>query len=297
MKKTDIEIFEVLKEQVAKTFLKENTALSTDISEWKGNDIIKFQEDLLVKVKGRVSEKWFYNYFRNDIQKLPRIDMLDLLSEYVEEESWSSFKKKHSKNKRSFNNKWIVLVVLIPLSIIIFLKYVNFSTEVEFCFVDENAQTITDQLKITVKKNKETEKVLHTNSDGCVYFKLSDKEITMNIESPYHKKKKVYRKFNDSKYKETISLETDIYSLMLRHYSNSKTSDWKLRKQKLDKLIADDAIIYQRWFGKQKGVELYSKEDFILQLTVPTSMLRNLEILETVFDNGEIKKLGFKINK
>ena len=54
-----------------------------------------FQEDLFQEVKGKVSEKWFYTYFKNDAPKLPRIDMLNLLSSYVGFENWYAFKSAH----------------------------------------------------------------------------------------------------------------------------------------------------------------------------------------------------------
>lgn len=293
----DLKIFELLKQKVSQTFLKENTVLSTDITQWKGDDIIKFQEDLLHKVKGRVSEKWFYNYFRNDLQKLPRIDMLNLLSEYVGEKSWADFKAKHAKEKKQLNFKKLSLMGIIPLLIFGFLYFKNNVKTVQFCFIDENSEIITDILTVTIKLENETDKILKTTIDNCIEFNTKNDIVEITIESPYHKIKTFKRQINESKYKENIVLETDIYALMLRHYSNSKTNDWKLRKEKLNNIIIDDALIYQRFYGDQKGVEIYSKEDFIFQLTVPTSLLKHLEILETEFENGKIKKLGFIITQ
>lgn len=297
MNLSDIKIFELLKQDVAKTFLKDNTALSTDITQWKGDDIIKFQDDLLQKVKGRVSEKWFYNYFRNDIQKLPRIDMLNLLTEYVGEKSWANFKAKHTNKKKQVGYKKLSLLSIILLFIFGFFYFKNSTKTVIFCFVNENSEVITDILNVTIKMDNETDKIIKTTADNCVEFISKNDVINISIESPYHKLKTFKRTINSKNYKEEIVLETDIYALMLRHYSNSKTSNWKLRIEKLQNLIADDAVIYQQFFGNKKGVELFNKKDFIFQLTVPTSLLKNLEILETEFNNGKIQKLGFKINK
>lgn len=86
--------FNLLKKEVALVLLKDHS-VSTSIEEWKGEEIVLFQEDLFNKLKTKVSEKWFYSYFKNHPDKLPRIDMLNLLSNYVGSSNWGTFKVKH----------------------------------------------------------------------------------------------------------------------------------------------------------------------------------------------------------
>ncbi|MCJ8152486.1 hypothetical protein MKJ01_01760 [Chryseobacterium sp. SSA4.19] len=95
---TDLDLlhFEQLKKDVQAQYLKEHTPSYDDISKWKGIDIIYFQEDLRKKAKGNISEKSFYTYFKSSpVTKLPRIDMLNLLSIYAGYDSWYEFKKQH----------------------------------------------------------------------------------------------------------------------------------------------------------------------------------------------------------
>lgn len=95
---TDLELlhFEQLKKDVQAQYLKDHSPSYDEISKWKGIDIIYFQEDLRKKAKGNISEKSFYTYFKSSpVTKLPRIDMLNLLSIYVGYSSWYEFKKKH----------------------------------------------------------------------------------------------------------------------------------------------------------------------------------------------------------
>ena len=95
---TDLDLlhFEQLKKDVQAQYLKEHAPSYDDISKWKGIDIIYFQEDLRKKAKGNISEKSFYTYFKNSpVTKLPRIDMLTLLSVYAGYTSWFDFKKQH----------------------------------------------------------------------------------------------------------------------------------------------------------------------------------------------------------
>lgn len=95
---SDLELlhFEQLKNEVQTHYLENHTPSFDDISKWKGIDIIYFQEDLRKKAKGNISEKSFYTYFKTSpVTKLPRIDMLNILSIYAGYVSWYDFKKNH----------------------------------------------------------------------------------------------------------------------------------------------------------------------------------------------------------
>jgi hypothetical protein len=96
---TDLELlhFEQLKSEVQAKYLENHTPSYDEISKWKGIDIIYFQEDLRKNAKGNISEKSFYTYFKTSpTAKLPRIDMLNILSIYAGYISWYDFKKNHA---------------------------------------------------------------------------------------------------------------------------------------------------------------------------------------------------------
>lgn len=96
MSDLDLLHFEQLKNEVQTQYLANHTPSFDEISKWKGIDIIYFQEDLRKIAKGNMSEKSFYTYFKNTpITKLPRIDMLNILSIYAGYVSWYDFKKNH----------------------------------------------------------------------------------------------------------------------------------------------------------------------------------------------------------
>lgn len=96
MSDLDLLHFEQLKTEVQTQYLVNHTPSFDNISKWKGIDIIYFQEDLRKKAKGNISEKSFYTYFKNSpVTKLPRIDMLNILSVYAGYVSWYDFKKNH----------------------------------------------------------------------------------------------------------------------------------------------------------------------------------------------------------
>ncbi len=96
MQNLEILHFEQLKNEIQEQYLHDHTPSQDDISKWKGIDIIYFQEDLRKKAKGNISEKTFYTYFKTSpVAKLPRIDMLNILSIYAGYTSWYDFKKNH----------------------------------------------------------------------------------------------------------------------------------------------------------------------------------------------------------
>lgn len=96
MKDLELLHFEQLKNEVQAQYLKNHTPSNEEISKWKGIDIIYFQEDLRKYAKGNISEKTFYTYFKTSpVLKLPRIDMLNILSVYAGYASWYDFKKNH----------------------------------------------------------------------------------------------------------------------------------------------------------------------------------------------------------
>jgi hypothetical protein len=52
-------LFTLLRKGIVATMKQSYPGMNPEISEWKGQEITDFQEDLLVKVNGRLSEKWF----------------------------------------------------------------------------------------------------------------------------------------------------------------------------------------------------------------------------------------------
>ncbi len=297
MNKNNHILFEQLKKEVAQTFLKHHTALSQDYRLWKGADIVRFQEDLLYKVKGRVSEKWFYTYFKNNPDKLPRIDILNLLSEYAGYDSWADFKtqKQSGKSKKQYfglKRHWLAIIGLVFLFVgLSFLWPAKQSKEVRFCFNQQSF--VGEKLKVIWLLPDESEKVLPVNNH-CVRFQTVLDTIRLKIQSPYYVDKIIKRQINTSHYKEQIDLQPDLIALLLRHYSNSDTAQWQKRRRWLQQIIAGDAMIFQQ-LNNNTGVELYDKDDFIDQLCIPTGWLKHMEILEIAYKNNQVIKLRFRI--
>lgn len=79
---------------------------------------------------------------------------------------------------------------------------------------------------------------------------------------------------------------------MLHYYTNGNIKDWQKRKKELENLIDNKATIYQV-FSNNMGIEIYTKEDFINKLLIPTSSLKNIRILKKEYKDRKIVTLKF----
>ena len=294
MNESDIYYFNLLKKEVATTFLKNYTA-SNIIKDWKGEDITAFQEDLFAKVKGRVSEKWFYTYFKNTTEKLPRIDMLNLLSNYIGLKNWNAFKAKNSVElKKSSGKKYYKILFAIFIILCIMVCFLNQKEhQFKFCFVDalKNESITKTQLEIKVLTKNESPLYFKTDEFGCFTYTTKEDQITFVVQSPYHKTDTIIRHIKSNK-NTTVKITPDDYALLLEYYANGNIKNRTKHKKQLNELIDNSAAIYQ-FFGNNIGIELYTKQDFIRFTTLPTTTVKHIKILEKKMKNGKIVKLKF----
>ncbi|TSE11030.1 hypothetical protein [Aquimarina algiphila] len=270
-----------------------------DIAEWKGQDIVVFQEDLQKQVKATISEKSFYSYFKNSSEKLPRVDILNLLSRYCGYINWNDFKNNHnidSNPAKPFTiPKWFWIVIFgfgVFISIYFLIPTKRTFT---FCFIDQDRNQPLTKIPIDIIILNDKESPFHSKSDslGCFTWKTEDDFIHFIIQSPYHKTDTIYR-IASSDTQEELQIQTDDYALMLHYYANGKVKDWKNRKKELSRIIANNATIFQVLpYGL--GIEIHTKDEFINKLTTPTKSLKNIEIIESRRLNGQIVKLKFKV--
>ncbi len=260
MSNLDLESFERLKKEIQIEYLKNHSPSEEDISQWKGIDIVYFQEDLRKKVKGSISEKTFYTYFKStNIDKLPRIDMLNMFSAYIGYRSWYEFKKSFSeetevdtfaeleieekeeenaialldtkttenqpKEKKVFSNIkayiWVITSVVLALFIIVLLYSDSlFKKSYQFCFTDADRGTaIQSTINIKVIKENESPILYKVNSGECFYINTKDKTLRMEVSTPLYEKVEIFRNLEDAPEVEHIALKPDDYALMLYYYS------------------------------------------------------------------------------
>ncbi len=258
-----------------------------------------FQEDLKKQVNTSISEKSFYSYFKNSSEKLPRVDILNLLSQYCGHTNWNDFMKSTSQitpsiKKKSYNLwLWVACITLSLFASIFILTPTN--NTFRFCFIDQDRNQVITKVPIDIVILNDKESPFYSKSDstGCFAWKTKDDYIHFVIRSPYHKTDTIYR-ITSSDFNENLQVRTDDYALILHYYANGKVEDWKNRRKELSQMIANDAHIFQV-LPQRLGIEMYTKKDFINKLTTPTQSLKNVEIIESKRSNGQIVKLKFKI--
>ncbi len=350
-------LFEQLKKEVSETFLQDFPSSNPDISQWKGLDIIYFQEHLRQKVRGNVSEKWFYTYFKSSFEKLPRIDMLNLLSQYCGyRRGWTEFTEKYnssfttqkeestenvpsvsiegllmnpsdtkiaettsdnqkeSKPKKSGIKKIIyagIGLVVVILGVIAGGKYFEYKNTYDFYFYDaDRGSPIKSKLEIVIQKEGFSPEY-YTITDGHFAYRSTIDTLKMIVSSPMYKKesfvvglKEIRDKGEENE--RNFKLKPDDYAIMLYYYSTAVNSTdekqkaqlIKQRKEELDKLIADDALIYQVYDSELFGVEVLSKQKYIDFMTTPTTSLKNYVLITSQVNKyNKISLIKFKIQK
>jgi hypothetical protein len=284
--------------------------MSPSISEWKGQDIVNFQEELLQKVNAHISEKWFYTHMKSSKETLPRIDVLNLLSKYVGYADWNDFVFKNGGKAaapvdRSGNKYFIIVPALVIGVLCIFLLFNKLisTREYTFCFYDTSTKDpITntnnnnnDRIEVSIILDNESPVNYLCGPDGCFTLKTDQSVIKMVINSPYYLSDTITRTLKKFNRHETIGLRANDYALMLKYFSEMNVQDWQKRRAKLDEMFDDGAMIYQVMDDKHgTGMELYNKWEFIDKMTMPSHSLKNIEVLGTKYIGERIVVLRFR---
>ena len=326
MSSSDHIAFELLKRELADTYRISYPSCTAPIEEWKGQDIVNFQEELIKAVKGRISEKWFYTHIKSKGEKLPRIDMLNMLSQYAGYQDWRDFTNKKgdfTKEKEPEpeiiapepivfpqKNQEIEKVAITPsfkkgllfvwmgaiifISVALFFLFKEKERTYTACFTDVNGGKLIKNagVEIRILKENESPVPVKCDSSGCFEYTTTGMRISYNVLSPYYKTETITRVLSEKRVGEQIKLKTNDYALMIHYFSSSKVNDWKDRRIQLDDMIAADAKIYQV-YSNGSGMELYNKEEFINKLTMPLKSLKNIEIIETDYSGNQISLLRF----
>jgi hypothetical protein len=300
----DIQYFDLLKTRIVASMQQTYTGINSSISEWKGQDILDFQEELLGKVNAHISEKWFYTHMKTTNHSLPRIDMLNLLSKYAGYLNWEDFKYKNRQpellpGKKRNPDRLFLIVPFITITLLclllIFYKIVS-NIEFSICFYDADTKQkiLNSIIEVNmIEANQSTSNIL-CGPDGCFSLKTHRRSIRFVVNTPYYYPDTITLNLGKSKRQESVKLQPNNYALMLYYFSRMNVSDWKKRRNQLDEMIADNARIYQIFDAGLTGMELYDKWEFINKLTMPASGLRNLEILDTRYQGEKIIVIRFK---
>lgn len=136
------------------------------------------------------------------------------------------------------------------------------------------------------------------DAKGSFRLKTDKSLVRLVISTPYYRSDTIVRILKKLNQEEIVSLHANDYALMIHYFSTMKVDDWVERRNRLDKMIDDAAMIYQVLGEKNPvGMELFNKQQFIDKLTVPSGSLRNIEILDSKFRDEKISVLRFRVNE
>jgi hypothetical protein len=298
-------LFCLLKKEIAVTMMQSYPGIDSDISKWKGREITDFQEDLRIKVNGQISEKWFYNHMKTENSSLPRIDVLDLLSQYAGHLNWHDFRHKnnHTIPQEEKTRKPINILIKIPLLLIgvmtvlfFIMKIINVQNY-RFSFVDaDTGEPVTDDnLRVELFMGHESPASIVSGKNGEITVRTNNSRVSMVVKAPYYLTDTITRTLRKFNHNEHISLHADYYALMVSYFSQSNVESWEKRREQLAGIFNEDAIIYQ--FPENSGgngMALYNKQEFIDKITMPSSALKQIEILDCRYKDGKIAILRFR---
>jgi hypothetical protein len=311
MKENEFLYFQKLKEKIESKYKSVYTDCYLTIKDWKVIEIRNFQALMQKEVNSRISEKWFYTHLKTDVnEKLPRIDTLNLLCEFVGFTNWEDFVAKNEiktvdtkkikvivKTEKKIKTKTKLLTILLSsaiiLTIIIYTAITAFAQKsYKFCFIDADTKEKikSDEIEIILLNDNESPQILESDKSGCFTIETQEQNISFIVKAPYYKTDTITRVLTNKN--EEIHLKTDDYALMIHIFSTSKIEDWEKRKKQLEEMISDDAHIFQV-DKKNNGMEMYNKEDFINKMIIPLNSLKNIKIIETNYRDGKIGNLRF----
>jgi len=305
LKSKDIQAFQLLKQKIVERMRQSFPGINPSISEWKGQDIVDFQEELLQKVNAHISEKWFYNHLKSGKESLPRIDILNLLSKYAGYSNWDDFRFKNEIQEMAVTNLnkkanryfiYVPLLVIVILGIMFFLFKMVSTKDYKFRFYDaDTKEPVTNNIiEVNVLKEGESPVSYLCGPDGSFILKTDKINVHFVVKSPLYQTDTIIRILDKFNRNEIVQLRPNNYAMMIQYFSTMNVKDWQKRRDQLNLIIADSAMIYQVFDKEAVGVELYNKWEFINKLTLPSTGLKDIEILDTKYQGDKITLIRFK---
>jgi hypothetical protein len=299
-------IFSLLKKEIATAMMRSYPGIDPEISNWKGQNITDFQEELRTKVNGQLSEKWFYMHMKMGNSSLPRIDVLNMLSQYAGYVNWQDFRHKMEGRLPAEGKRGKLISTLIKISLLlivvmtllfIIIKMIN-TQNYHFTFIDsDTGEPVPDtNLRVELLMGSEYPMRILPDNKGSITVRTNKSRISMIVKVPYYLTDTVERTLRKFKHNEQISLNADYYALMISYFSQSDVNSWEKRREQLAGALSEDAIIYQ-FPDKRAGnaMAIYNKWEFIDKITMPTAGLRQIEILDCRYLDGKIVIMRFRI--
>lgn len=192
---------------------------------------------------------------------------------------------------------WLGISVLLALAVgLLIFKDELFSKKYYYSFIDADRNSkINAELQVQILKENESPILYSAKPNEPFVYTTKSKDLTMVVSSPYYRTDTIQRNLETAPEAENIELKPNDYAIMLFYYSKSIT-DLKKKRVSLNYLISDNALIYQVFDNQFYGVETMDKQRYINLVTLPSTSLENLEVIDTQTNqSGKIVMIKFKI--
>jgi predicted DNA-binding transcriptional regulator AlpA len=295
-----LDLFQNLKNDVLLVYKEHHPYFEGTWKTFSSQDIQNLIELIETKVKQTVSEKWIYTHLKPETnEKLPRKDMLDILSQLVGFSGWDEYVFKNkvaviepqlNENKSNKNKSmWLTgLLVITGISAFIFYNLIYEKDNVHSLEVKDsytNDKINMDDIKAVIVNDSIETPVEIINSE--LQIKTTDTAKVI-INSPFYEKKEIM--VTNTHPHPKIVLEPNDYAMMLKAFMKSDIKDWQTRKEQLDKIFSDDLEVIVM-LKNNLGAEYFNKEEFSEKLIIPSASLKKMKVLE--IKNEANKQINF----
>lgn len=280
---TDLENFYQLKKSVLEHYQNSHPYFNGSWKSFSSQDILNLIDAIQLKTKQSVSEKWIYTHLKPETnEKLPRKDMLDILSVYVGKSGWDEFKfvdnsdedeninlKNNSKKKFGI---WILLIGILMIGFSIWkfapkdqqkLEFQNSFTKDSIAKDDVEAFIVEDSIEKPIDLKSPTLNL--------------EKGTKVVIKSPLYKHKEII--ISPSQSLSRVELNPNDFAMMLKAFMKSDIKDWQTRKEQLNKILSDNLEVMVM-LENDLGAEYFNKTEFSQKVVIPTASLKKLKIVE-----------------
>lgn len=280
---TDLEIFYQLKKSVLEHYQNSYPYFNGSWKSFSSQDILNLIDAIQLKTKQSVSEKWIYTHLKPETnEKLPRKDMLDILSVYVGKSGWDEFKfidnSNENKNvdvKSNSKKKFGILFLIIGIIIMAFVIW-KFTSKDQQKLEFQNSYT-----KDSIAKEDVKAFVVDDSVEKPIDLKLDnlnlEKGTKVVIKSPFYKQKEITITPNEPLSR--VELNPNDYAMMLKAFMKSDIKDWQTRKEQLNKILSDNLEVMVM-LENDLGAEYFNKTEFAQKVVIPSASLKKLKIVE-----------------
>ena len=191
---------------------------------------------------------------------------------------------------------WLGISVFLFAIVLILVFYDNlFYKKYTYAFIDaDRNSSIKGELDVKIIRENESPILFKVKPNSPFVYETKSKSLKMIISSPFYKAEEITRDLTNAPDTENIELKPNEYAVQLYYYSKS-IKDFKKKTQQLNRLISDNALIYQVVDSDIYGIETLDKQKYISLVTLPTTSLENLEVIDSQMKNGKIVMIKFKI--